>query len=116
MRLVIAVHSREVKTALFLALNGIDSITIVATATSTAELVSYWRAFRPDVAIVENGLPGRSLGEAFSQLDDAKWGGRILIIDPDSTIDLELDLSEGEAFGDVEHLVASLPATDESDR
>ena len=46
MRLVVAVHSREVKTALFLALNG---ITIVATATSTAELVSYCRAFRPEV-------------------------------------------------------------------
>ena len=32
----------------------VSGITIVATATSTAELVSYCRAFRPDVVIVGN--------------------------------------------------------------
>ena len=36
---VLATHSREVQTALFHSLNTISTVTIVATGTSTAELV-----------------------------------------------------------------------------
>ena len=99
LRLVVAVHRREVKTALFLALNGLDEIDIVATATSTAELISYCRAFRPDVVIVDRGLPGRPFDETLAELESC--GGRILWIDTDSS-------SDPDTFDDVEHLVASL--------
>jgi DNA-binding NarL/FixJ family response regulator len=109
MRLVVAVYSREMKTALFLALSGIDTIDIVATATSTAELVSYCRAFRPDIVIVESGLPGRPLAETLAQLDESGCAGRLLLIDPDASSDLELDLTDARAFDDVEHLVTLLP-------
>lgn len=109
MRLVVAVHSREVKTALFLALNGINGITIVATATSTAELVSYCRAFRPDVVIVESGLPGRPLGETMPQLGDSMGAGQILVIDGNGAIDIVNEMPNAEVFKDIDHLVSTLP-------
>jgi AmiR/NasT family two-component response regulator len=109
MRLVVAVHSREVKTALFLALNGINGITIVATATATAELVSYCRAFRPDVVIVESDLPGRPLGETLPQLSDSMGAGRILLIDGHGAIDIVNEMPNAEVFKDIDHLVSTLP-------
>ncbi len=105
LRLVVAVHSREVKTALFLALNGLMSITIVATATSTAELVSYSRAFRPDVAIVESGLPGRPLDETLQQVDELMTAGRIFVIDGGPA---EVQATKAEVFTDIDDLVAVL--------
>jgi DNA-binding NarL/FixJ family response regulator len=109
MRLVVAVHSREVKTALFLALNGLDTVTIVATATSTAELVSYCRAFRPDVVVVERGLPGLPLIKAIPKLDESMREGRVLLIDGDEALDLARSVSYVDVFKDIADLVAALP-------
>ena len=81
LHLVVATHTREVKTALFLALNALPAITIVATATSTAELASYCHAFRPDFAIVESGLPGRPLRDVLAELVASRPDSRILLID-----------------------------------
>ena len=106
MRLVVAVHSREVKTALFLALNGLISITIVATATSTAELVSYCRAFRPDVAVVESGLPGRPFDETLQRVDELMAAGRIFVIDGGPEV---VQATNAEVFTDIDDLVAALP-------
>ena len=106
MRLVVAVHSREVKTALFLALDGLVSITIVATATSTAELVTYYRAFRPDVAVVESGLPGRPLDETLQQLAELKNPGKIFVIDGGPEV---VQATNAEVFTNIDDLVAALP-------
>jgi DNA-binding NarL/FixJ family response regulator len=106
LRLVVAVHTREVKTALFLALNGLMAITIVATATSTAELVSYCRAFRPDVAVVESGLPGRPFDETLQQLAKLMTEGRIFVIDCGPA---EVQATNAEVFTDIDDLVAALP-------
>jgi hypothetical protein len=97
------------KTALFLALNGIEAVTIVATATSTAELVSYGRAFRPDTVVVESGLPGRPLSETLPRLGDSMKSGRILVIDGHGVIDIVDEQPNAEVFEDIEHLVAALP-------
>lgn len=107
MRVVVAIHSREVKTGLFHALNGLDTVTIVATATSTAELESYCRSFRPDVIIVERGLPGRPLADTLNRLDECT--GRKLVIDPEGAAEVTLDLTGSEAFEDVERLIAAIP-------
>jgi len=109
MHFVVATHSREVKTALFLALNAVPTITIVATATSTAELVSYCRAFLPDVAIVESGLPGRPLAEVLHQFDTSTTPRRILVIGEDNAADLAMDVGKAEVLRDVDHLIATLP-------
>ena len=108
MRLVVAVHGREVKTALFLALAGVDAVTIVATATSTAELVTYCRAFRPDIAVVESGLPGRPLDETLRQLNELIPGGRIFVINGASEL---VAATNAEVFTEINDLVAALPVT-----
>jgi DNA-binding NarL/FixJ family response regulator len=109
MRFVVATHSREVKTALFLALNAVPTIAIVATATSTAELISYCRAFLPDIAIVESGLPGRPLTEVLRQLSDSAPPARIFVIGEDGASELARDVGGAEVLRDVDHLVATLP-------
>ena len=111
MRLVVGIHSREVKTALFLALSALTGVTIVATATSTAELASYVRAFLPDVSVIEGGLPGWPLDETLRKLD-AIGQGRVLIIDGEDALDLARSTSNVEVFEDIDDLVAALPATE----
>lgn len=105
MRVVVAVHTREVKTALFLALSGMDAVTIVATATSTAELVSYCRSFQPDVAIFEHGLAGKPMVETLEQLDGLGAVGKVLVIDGHAEA---TRASISGVFTDVDDLVASL--------
>lgn len=108
-RFVIATHSRDVKTALFLALNALPNATIVATATSTAELVSYCRAFLPDAAIVESGLPGESLTEVLHHFDSSATPRRIFVIGEDAASDLAADVGRAEVLRDIDHLMATLP-------
>ena len=70
-RVVVAVASRELKAALFVALSADPEVEIVATASTMAELVTYSRAFRPDVAVVEPELPGGDIEEALTTMSDS---------------------------------------------
>ena len=115
MNIVLATHTREVKTALYLALSASPNITIVATATSTAELVSYCRAFLPDVTIIESGLPGRSLAEALSEFERSATPRRILIIGEDEASDLASGISKAEVLRDTDHLAKILPELEPED-
>jgi len=106
---VVATHTREVKTALFLGLKVMPRITIVATATSTAELASYCHAFRPDFAIVEGGLPGRPLSEVLTDLKTSNPNSRFLLIADQAQPTADLKLPEIEVFTDLDQLIATLP-------
>jgi DNA-binding NarL/FixJ family response regulator len=108
-RLIVAVHGREVKGALFLALNGLDAITIVATATSTGELTSYCRSFKPDVIIFERGLPGRPAAEVLPDLRQSLPECRIQMIDESGGRKTEQSLSDVEIFTDLDQLIAAYP-------
>lgn len=105
---VVAVHSREVKTALFLALNAIPSIEIVATATSTAEVDSYCRAFRPDLVIVESDLPGRPVSELLEGFENSSTPREALVIGDDAER-LVKGKDKASALRDIDHLAAVLP-------
>ena len=109
MNIVLAAHSREVKTSLYLALNTVSNITIVATAASTAEFVSYCHSFLPDVAIVETGLPGRPLPEVLTELEQSATPRRILIIGGDEATDLINGVAGTELLRDIDHLASILP-------
>ncbi len=109
MNIVLAAHTREVKTALYLALNATFDVTVVATAASTAELVSYCHAFLPDVAIVETGLPGRSLPGVLSDLETSATPRRILIVGGDEASDLASTHARTELLRDIDDLTAILP-------
>ncbi|GMQ98631.1 MAG: hypothetical protein BMS9Abin17_1152 [Acidimicrobiia bacterium] len=106
---VVATHSREVKTALFLALNAIPAITIVATATSTSELISYCNTFRPDTAIVESGLPGRPLGTVLSEVRSTRPDIRILLIDEFAAVSKDDNPTDIEVFTDLQQLIDRFP-------
>jgi chemotaxis response regulator CheB len=108
MRVVVAVHSREVKTALFLALNAIPSIEIVATATSTAEVESYCRTFRPDIVIVESDLPGRPVSELLEEFEDSTTPRAALVIGDDAER-LVKGKDKASSLRDIDHLATVLP-------
>jgi hypothetical protein len=107
--IIVATHTRELKTALFVALNAIPAVAIVATATSTAELASYCHAFRPDFAIVQSGLPGRSLGEVLTELTASNPESQLLLIDDQAQPTADPTMPEIEIFTDIDQLIATLP-------
>lgn len=109
MNIVLAAHSREVKTALYLALTGMSSVTVAATAASTAELVTYCHAFLPDVVIVETGIPGQPLSKVLSDLEQSAAPRRILIIGGDEASDLVGGIDRAELLRDIDDLSAVLP-------
>lgn len=108
-RIVLATHTRELKMSLFLALDTLDSASIVATANSTAELLSYGKALRPDVVIVESGLPGRSLDEIADQLEAYVGRGRVLMVDSTDADEVAKNHTTVEEFADLSRLVQAVP-------
>jgi DNA-binding NarL/FixJ family response regulator len=109
LHIVVATHSREVKTALFHSLNAIPTVTIVATGTSTAELVNYTHAFRPEIVIVETGLPGLPLSDVLGELHTVNPGLRILLIGEDTEVRAFLDIPNVEVFSDLDLLISTFP-------
>jgi DNA-binding NarL/FixJ family response regulator len=106
---VLATHRREVQTALFHSLNTISTVTIVATGTSTAELVNYSRAFRPDMVIVETGLPGQPLSDVLIELGTLRPMPRILLIGENTELSVYEGIPTVEVFSDLDLLIATIP-------
>lgn len=79
-RVLLAVSTRELKTAFFLALASEPTIKIVGTAVNTAELITYTRALNPDAILLEWSLPGTPLKEIVSTLLQAGANTQLFII------------------------------------
>ncbi len=109
LQVILATHNREVQTALFHSLNAISTVTIVATGTSTAELVNYSHAFRPDIVIVEAGLPGLPLNEVLVELGTMRPLPRVLLIGEDAEMKTSPSLSTIDVFTDLDLLIAAIP-------
>jgi hypothetical protein len=109
LHVVVATHSREVKTALFHSLNAIPTVTIIATGTSTAELVNYSHAFRPEIVIVETGLPGLPLNHVLDELHTLNPGLRTLLIGEDTDVKSFLNIPNVEVFSDLDILISTFP-------
>ena len=108
-RLLLAVHTRELKRALFLALAAKPSLRIVATADNTAELLTYSRTLQPDGIVLEWELPGRSMDEVFPQLTALNAAGQIFVINKPSSDEHMRELAaQASCFEDPESLVATL--------
>jgi DNA-binding NarL/FixJ family response regulator len=71
-------------------------------------LIGYCHAFRPDVAIVETGLPGKPLSDVLTEVESSMTPGRILVIGGDNATDLVREGSTTEILRDVEHLMEAL--------
>lgn len=77
-RVVLGIHGLEVREAAFVALAGDERIELVGTSATAGELATNCRALRPEVAVVQEGLSGRTLPELVAAA--ALPEGRVLVI------------------------------------
>jgi DNA-binding NarL/FixJ family response regulator len=98
-----------VKTALFHSLNATPTVTIVATGTSTAELVNYSHAFHPEIVIVETGLPGLPLSDVLVELHTLDPNLRTLLIGEDAAVKTILNIPNVEVYSDLDLLLPTFP-------
>lgn len=110
-RLLLAVHTRELKTAFFLALSERSALQIVASATNTAELLSYSRAFQPDAIALEWEMPGRLMADVLPVLIQSCTSAEVLIICRPSSLQQIRDVApSAQVFDDPEALINKLEA------
>lgn len=84
-QVLVAIHNRELKTAVFLTLASEKRCKIVGTAVNTAELLTLTRALQPDAILLEWSLPGSSLIENLPALLQASNKTQIFLIGTPST-------------------------------
>jgi CheY-like chemotaxis protein len=111
LRLLLAIYARELKTALFLALSEQSALQIVASATNTAELLSYGRTFQPDAIALEWEMPGRPMADVLPALTQACSSAELLIISRPSSRQQIRDVApSASVFDDPEELIGVLEA------
>jgi len=109
LRLLLAVYTRELKTAFYLALSDQPLVQIVASATNTAELLTYSRTFQPDAIALEWEMPGRPLADVLPPLTKACSSAEILIISRPSSRQQIRDVAPCvSVFDDPEELINTL--------
>jgi DNA-binding NarL/FixJ family response regulator len=110
-RLLLAIFTRELKTAFFLALSDESNIQIRATASNTAELLTFNRSLQPNVIVLEWDLPGRPMTEVYPVLTQADSPPAILIIGKPSSEHHIRDMApDCDLFTDPEDLIHALKA------
>jgi DNA-binding NarL/FixJ family response regulator len=110
-RLLLAIFTRELKTAFFLALTDESNIQIKATASNTAELLTFNRSLQPNVIVLEWDLPGRPMSEVYPMLTQSDCPPAILIIGkPSSEHDIQLLVPDCDLFTDPENLIEAIMA------
>ena len=108
-RLLLALHTRELKSAFFFALAAKPSVRIVATAANTAELLTFSRTLRPDGIVLEWELPGRPMTEIYPQLTALTAAGQIFVVNMPSSDEQVRELaSQAHHFDEPEALVGAL--------
>jgi DNA-binding NarL/FixJ family response regulator len=109
--LLLAIYTRELKTAFFLALSEQPSVHVVASATNTAELLSYHRTFLPDAIALEWEMPGRPVKDLLPTLAQSDTPAKILIISRPSSCEQIRELApNARVFDDPEELIDTLDA------
>ena len=111
LRLLLAIYTRELKTAFYLALSDQPSLQVVASATNTAELLSYSRTFQPDAITLEWELPGRPVADFLPTLTQACSSAEILVISKPSSRQQIRDVAPCvSVFDEPEELIHTLEA------
>ena len=88
-----------------------SNIQIVATASNTAELLTFTRSLQPNVIVLEWDLPGRPMTEVYPQLAQANCPPTILIIGkPSSEHHIRVLAPDSDLFADPEKLIQALKA------
>lgn len=111
LRLLLAVYTRELKTAFYLALSNQPAVQVVASATNTAELLSFNRTFRPEAIALEWEMPGRPVVDLLPMLAQADPPAEILVISRPSSREQIRDVApDVRVFDDPEQLIHTLDA------
>ena len=111
LRLLLAIYTRELKAAFFLALSVQPSVQVVASATNTAELLRYSRTFQPDAIALEWELPGRPVVDLLPTLTQADSSAEVLIISrPSSRRQIRDVAPTASVFDEPEELINTLEA------
>ena len=111
LRLLLAIYTRELKKAFYLALSTQPAVHVIASATNSAELVSFNRAFQPDAIALEWELPGKPVVELLPMLAQADSPTEILVISrPSSRKQIRDDAPDVRVFDDPEQLIHTLDA------
>jgi DNA-binding NarL/FixJ family response regulator len=109
--LLLAIFTREMKTAFFLALSDESDIQIKATASNTAELLTFNRSLQPNVIVLEWDLPGRPMTEVYPVLTQSDHPPAIFIIGKPSSEHHIRDVApDCDLFSDPEDLIHELRA------
>lgn len=109
--LLLAIFTRELKTAFFLALSDESNLQIIATASNTAELSTFSRSLQPNVIVLEWDLPGKPMSELYPVLTQADFPPAIFIIGKPSSEHHIRDLApDCDLFTDPEALIQALNA------
>jgi DNA-binding NarL/FixJ family response regulator len=110
-RLLLAIFTRELKTAFFLSLSDMLNIQIIATASNTAELLTFSRSLQPEVIVLEWELPGRPMTEVYPVLTQGDCPPAVFIIGKPSSEHHIRDLApDCDLFTDPEALIHALKA------
>jgi DNA-binding NarL/FixJ family response regulator len=111
LRLLLAIYTRELKTAFFLALSDQPSLQVVAAGTNTAELLTFGRTFQPDAIALEWELPGGPVAGFLPTLTQACSSAEILIISRPSSRQQIRDVAPyANVFDEPEELINTLEA------
>jgi hypothetical protein len=111
LRLLLAIYTRELKTAFFLALSHQPSVHVVALATNVAELLTYGRTFQPDAIALEWEIQGRPMADVLPVLIQSCASAEVLIICKPSSREQIRDVApSAQVFDDPEALINKLEA------
>jgi len=108
-RLLLAIYTRELKSAFFLAISDELRVQIVATASNTAELLTFNRSLQPNSIVLEWDLPGRPMTEVYPVLTQADTPPSIFVVGKPSSEQHIRELApECELYADPEKLIQAL--------
>ena len=114
-RTVVGIGSREMRSALFVALDSLDDVRVVGSATSAAEIVTLCRSLHPDVALVEQGLSDWDLTELLDAVVAPMSSGDVLVLSADADADVIDRYENAQLVGGMDDLASILGSRSDSD-
>jgi DNA-binding NarL/FixJ family response regulator len=79
-RMVVGIGSRDVRSALFVALDALDGLRVAGSGTSAAEVITLCRTLQPDAVVIEDGLSDWTLEDLLDAIVIPMWSGDVLVI------------------------------------
>lgn len=105
---MVGVGSRDVRSALFVALDALDGLRVVGSGTSAAEVITLCRTLQPEVVVVEDGLSDWALEDLLDAVVNPAWSGDVLVISGTATTDVIDRYENAHLVQGIEEIVAAV--------